>query len=220
MSSAALERQLAYVPQVIGRTVAPPVLVCGGMGGSSLPARLLRYLGAYPYLIAHQDYGLPLRMPPDAHYVAVSYSGETEETLSFAEEAIAAGVPLSIVASGGRLLALAERHGLPHVRVPAGEVPRDAVVPMTRALLALIGEDHCFAPSEAAGSASYDADGEALAGTLGGSSVPLFYASTPNEPLAGLAKTLFNETAKVPSFANVFPELDHNELQGFDGHAP
>ncbi|HEX2792634.1 MAG TPA: SIS domain-containing protein, partial [Candidatus Paceibacterota bacterium] len=47
-----------------------------------------------------------------------------------------------------------------------------------------------------------------------------FYASTPNEPLAGLAKTLFNETAKVPSFANVFPELDHNELQGFDGHAP
>lgn len=209
-----LATELAYVPAVIGDAPGTaPVLVCGGMGGSAFPARVLRLLGASPYVISHQDYGLPLRAPEGARYVAISYSGETEETLSFAEAAFAAGLPLSVVAGGGTLLRFAQEHGLPYVAVPTGPEPRDAVIVMTKALLALIGESHLFDVEGIAGDAA-TREGEALAGMLEGA-IPVVYSSVRNEVLSSLAKALFNESAKVPAFANVFPELNHNEMQGF-----
>lgn len=210
-----LAAQSAYEPIVEGEKVAASVLVCGGMGGSSFPVRIARLLGATPYLIAHQDYGLPERVPEGAHYVALSYSGETEETLSFAEEAVKQGLSLSVVTGGGALLALAKKHGLTYVEVPKGLVPREALVSMTKALLALIGEEQLLVTNEFSFEES-DAEqkGEELAALLA-DSVPVFYASDRNKVLAELMKILCNETGKIPAFANVIPEMNHNEMQGF-----
>lgn len=210
-----LAAQTAYTPVVEGKTVSAPVLVCGGMGGSSFPVRIARFLGATPYLIAHQDYGIPERTPEGAHYVAISYSGETEETLSFANEALKKGLPLSIIAGGGRLLALAKEHGLTYVQVPTGTVPREALLAMTKALLALIGEETLLVTNEFSFEAT-DAEqkGEELS-TLLADSIPVFYASDRNKVLPELMKILCNETAKIPAFANVIPEMNHNEMQGY-----
>ena len=46
--------------------------------------------------------------------------------------------------------------------------------------------------------------------------VPIVYSSRKNGPLAYAWKVKINETAKKPSFSNVFPELNHNEMTGFD----
>jgi glucose/mannose-6-phosphate isomerase len=46
--------------------------------------------------------------------------------------------------------------------------------------------------------------------------VPIIYASEKNRALAYNWKIKFNETAKIPAFCNVFPELNHNEMTGFD----
>ena len=143
-----LTTQSAYSPRVEGETVSAPVIVCGGMGGSSFPVRIARFLSATSYLITHQDYGLPKRVPEGAHYVALSYSGETEETLSFAQEAIKNGLPVSVITTGGALLALAKEHQLSYVEVPKLTVPRESVVAMTKAFLALIGQQELLVTND------------------------------------------------------------------------
>ncbi len=205
--------QLSYVPTVEGEAIPAPVTVVGGMGGSGFPTRVARFLGASSYLISHQDYDLPERVPAGARYVAISYSGETEETLSFAKEALARDLPLSVVASGGTLLRLAQERGLPHVVVPKGPTPRDSIVTMSKALLALLRESHLMDAKDAGFDAAEN-EGKRLAAALKGR-IPVFYASKRNEALALYAKILVNETAKVPAFANTFPELNHNEMQGY-----
>lgn len=210
-----LERQLAYVPEVVGEVVPAPIVVCGGMGGSAFPARIARFLGVTPYIISHQDYGLPQVVLDGARYIALSHSGNTAETLSFAEAILEKGLPLSVIASGGALLALAKERGIAYVEVPTDGVPRDAIVAMTKALLALIGETAAFDMGTAKFSAeSAVEEGEAFVAVLE-EATPIFYASFRNQVLADLAKILCNETAKVPAFANVFPEMNHNEMQGF-----
>lgn len=211
--------QQAYEPTVAGKFEHAPVYVCGGIGGSALAVLAARFLGAKSYLIAHRDYGLPNPLPEGASYIALSYSGNTEETLSFAEAARANGFPLAVVASGGTLLAFAKEQNLPYVELPQGIVPRDAGDAMTKALLALIGERALL---DDAGSIdeSAAAEGVRIAKEFGGAT-PIFYASLRNEALSYIGKVQCNETAKIPAFANVFPELNHNEMQGFgSAHAP
>ena len=210
-----LAAQSAYQPRVEGKTVAALVLVCGGMGGSSFPVRIARFLKATPYLITHQDYGLPERVPEGAHYVALSYSGETEETLSFAEDALKKGYPFSIITGGGRLLTLAKEHGLSYVEIPKGTVPRESIVSMTKALLALIGEEHLLVTNEFTfDTAAAEKKGEELSALLM-DSIPVFYSSDRNKVLGELMKIFSNETAKIPAFSNVLPEMNHNEMQGY-----
>lgn len=213
MDNNLLKVQQDYRPDVDGVTAPAPVVVCGGMGGSALPAQTLQFLAVSSYVISHRDYGLPVSIPEGAQYIALSYSGDTEETLSFAHETLAQGHTLSVIASGGRLLALAKERGLTHVEVPGGLPPREAVLFMTKALLALVGEEH-LADDTSFDSAAAESAGTELAPLFEGT-VPLFYASSRNESLAGLAKILMNETAKMPAFANTVPELNHNEMQGF-----
>ena len=217
MNNDLLRAQQEYQPDVDGVTAPASVVVCGGMGGSALPAQMLQFLAISSYMISHRDYGLPVSVPEGAQYIALSYSGDTEETLSFASAALAQGHVLSVIASGGKLLALAKERGLPHVAVPGGLPPREAVLFMTKALLALVGEEH-LADDTSFDAAAAESAGTELASHLEGA-VPLFYASSRNEPLAGLAKILLNETAKMPAFANTIPELNHNEMQGF-GQGP
>lgn len=213
--------QLAYAPEPEGGTLDAHAVVCGAMGGSAFPGRVATFLGIPRFLSAHCDYGLPDAAPAGAAYLAVSHSGNTEETLSFAEAALERGLPLGAIASGGALLALAEDRALPRVRVPSGAQPRDSVVSVARALLALVKEPDPF-PEHAADTALVHraaAAGERLAEGLAGG-VPVFYASTRNGVIASLGKVLMNETAKVPAFANAFPELNHNEMQGWSGGVP
>ncbi|MDZ4231977.1 MAG: SIS domain-containing protein, partial [Candidatus Pacearchaeota archaeon] len=62
---------------------------------------------------------------------------------------------------------------------------------------------------------SLEDEGRELASWLEGR-VPVIYASERNSSLAYNWKVRLNETAKIPAFFNVFPELNHNEMTGFD----
>ncbi len=204
-------------PRPAGRTQ----IIVGGMGGSALPAYALRFFDPALPIATHRDYDLPEDAPEDALYVALSYSGNTAEALSFARAARERGLPLAVIASGGELLALAEEAGIPYVRVPGGMQPRNALFYSTRALAELMGRDALVAPL---GGVSFDADAlerevRSLAGKLAGA-LPIIYASRRNGFLAYVSKINLNETAKMPAFANVFPELNHNEMQSFDSATP
>lgn len=199
------------------------VLVCG-MGGSNLATGLVAMAHPRENIHAYHDYGLPL-MPAgeleSSLIIANSYSGNTEETLNAFETAFERGLALSAVATDGKLVELAENGNVPFIRLPStGIQPRSALGFQTRALLKLIGDEKGLIDTKEL-SVFLDADGaekrgKALAKKLAGK-IPVIYASNRNRPLAHIWKIKFNETAKTPAFFNVFPELNHNEMIGFDG---
>jgi glucose/mannose-6-phosphate isomerase len=214
--------QLTYVP-IVRRPFAHAhgPFVIGGMGGSGLAGATASYLLPRTHVVIHRNYDLPQFTPENALYIAVSYSGNTEETVGFANHVLKQGKKLAIVSSGGKLADIAERYELPYVGVPEGLVPRMALMYMVRAVLAVMGADRALEeiaevkPNIEGLVEEADEDAHFML-----PAVPLIYASTRNFCLAELGKMCLNESARMPAFANQFPELNHNEMQSFDADMP
>lgn len=224
-------KQFAWEPELIRPEHLPKnpshTIVCG-MGGSHLGARLLLRCDPTINLLIHSDYGLPRESTERlraALIVASSYSGETEETIDVAQTAVHAGLSVAVITTGGRLADFAHKHSLPLIIVPKeGVEPRMAVGAFMLALARLFRNTDLEEEIRHVGThmdvQRGQANGEILAQRLIGS-IPVIYASTFNAPLAYFWKIALNETSKVPAFYNLFPEVCHNELSGFDisGHA-
>lgn len=194
-----------------------------GMGGSHLSAGLFKIYNPSVDLYIHRDYGLPLlaeKRFSDSTYIASSYSGNTEEVLDFAEKAREKGFNIIAVAIGGKLIEWARQHELPYIQLPdTGIQPRSAVGFSIIALAKIMGGDEAVSALHHLGThlspLRWDGPGQELA-TILKNKVPIIYSSRPNLPIAYNWKIKFNETAKIPAFYNVFSELNHNEMTGFD----
>jgi len=75
------------------------VLVCG-MGGSGVLGELLLPLLPKTRIQSHHAFGLPQSVESDTLVIIVSYSGNTEETISSYNEALKKGLPLAVIAGG------------------------------------------------------------------------------------------------------------------------
>lgn len=194
-----------------------------GMGGSNLTASLMQTADPFLDLICHRDYGLPplkdaiLR---NSLIIASSYSGNTEEILDGFGAAIAKGLDVAVIAKGGKLLDLARQNNAPFVELPSTDIqPRMSAGFQLMALLKLMGKERELQVvrmlNQVINISQLEKEGERLAGLLAGK-IPAIYSSLKNSSLARNWKIKFNETAKIPAFFNVFPELNHNEMIGFD----
>lgn len=206
-----------------------------GMGGSGIAGDML-VAAAGPYLpvpvVVVKGYTPPAFVGPSSLVFAVSFSGETEETLEAAEEAVADGASLVAVCSGGRLASLAGRVEAPLLDVP-GTIPqpRAALGAMAIPLLVVLEEMGLFPGAsrwidlavaqlrkrrdELAGPSS---PAESLARRIG-RTIPLFYSSHGLGAAAAQRwKTQVNENAKGPAFHACYPELCHNEVAGWGQH--
>ena len=95
-------------------------IVIAGMGGSALPGRIIRSLDQYILNVPLEivtNYRLPNYVDKNTLVVLSSYSGNTEETLSCAHDALARRAKIFIVTSGGKLLAVAKQHQLDHYQI-------------------------------------------------------------------------------------------------------
>ncbi|MFH1098826.1 MAG: SIS domain-containing protein [Candidatus Uhrbacteria bacterium] len=194
-----------------------------GMGGSALPADLYRACHPETDLVIHRDYGLPEFSSAwweDRLVVVSSYSGNTEEALDAYDKARSRHLPVAVVAVGGELLEQARRDDVPAIALPSvGIQPRMALGYSLRALAAFIGDNAIVKELDAlAGSLDVEAtaaSGAELASSLA-DRTPIIYAPRRFAAVAYNWKIKCNETGKIPAFANVFPELNHNEMTGFD----
>ncbi|HYI61597.1 MAG TPA: SIS domain-containing protein [Acidimicrobiales bacterium] len=210
-------------------------IVVAGMGASGYVGDVLGTVGdlflPIPVIKA-KGYDAPSFVGSDTLVVAVSFSGETEETLQAAEEAQAAGARLLVVAGGGTLARRAESWGAALAPVPAGlPAPRAAVGAMTVPVLIALERMGLFPGAHgwiaaaveqlrrrADQLASEQSPAVALARRLG-RTLPIAYgAGALGEAAATRWKTQVNENAKTPAFANVLPELCHNEIVGWGQH--
>ncbi|MBI5139983.1 MAG: bifunctional phosphoglucose/phosphomannose isomerase [Candidatus Vogelbacteria bacterium] len=195
-------------------------IVVGGMGGSHLSADLLKIFRPDLNLRVHSDYGLPAFVRgSETLFIASSYSGNTEETLNFAEEVISGNLPLAVVASGGKLLEMAKIHNLLYIVLPSGLQPRMAVGYSFVAFVTMLGEKELLTEvydlENTLRPEMLEEKGRDLAKKLS-RKISLIYSSRDNFPLAYIWKIKLNELGKMPAFCNFLPELDHNEIVGFD----
>lgn len=194
-----------------------------GMGGSHLAADLIRVWNPHLDIIVHSDYGLPVfheSVLRNCLIIASSHSGNTEEPLDGVTQALEKGYPLSAITTGGKLLELARKNGIPYIQLPdIGVQPRSALGHSIKALFKLMGEETALHELEDLTQSlkpeAFEETGKILAEKLKGS-VPVIYTSQKNYPIAYNWKIKFNETGKIPAFCNVVPELNHNEMNGFD----
>lgn len=214
-------KQFRFKPKIEGGKLKKykKFLACG-MGGSAQPAQVVKNLLPQTDITIHKDYGLPVGDWKKTLVLAVSYSGNTEETISSLEEAQSKGLPCAAIGVGGRLIAFAKEKNIPYIQIPdTGIQPRCGTGFMVLALLKAMKLNDLLKQfkelAKSLGSVDLEQEGKGLAERLK-NSVPVIYASTQNLPLAYMWKIKFNETGKIPAFYNVFPELNHNEANGFD----
>ena len=194
-----------------------------GMGGSHLAADILKAWHPELDLIVWSNYGLPRlneKTLKESLIILSSYSGNTEETLDAFAVATAKRYPVAVVAADGKLIRLAQKANVPYIKMPHENIqPRMALGFSLMAMLAVIGEKTWMLEARELAKqlhpAREDRRGQDLAKRLYGS-VPVIYASAKNAAVAHNWKIKFNETGKIPAFANVVPELNHNEMTGFD----
>lgn len=219
-----MHEQFLFVPKVGGGYVPRRErYLAVGMGGSALAPELLNAADTSLRIVIHRGYGLPTFPRGEwKRYLVllISYSGNTEEVLDAFREARANKCAAVCITTGGILLQRARDEGVPFIRLPHTNIqPRMATGYMMRAVLHALGDGAAFQSlgrlARSWRATAFDAPGKKLAGRLY-RYTPIIYASLKNFPIAYNWKIKMNETAKIPAFANAFPELNHNEMTGFD----
>jgi glucose/mannose-6-phosphate isomerase len=204
-----------------------------GMGGSGIAGDYATAVAAPNgvRVAVHKGYGpIPswaTRQRPLV--IAASYSGNTEETLDFAISAYEQGLPIATVTTGGALAEMGSRRSWPTIEVPAGLQPRAAAGYMVGAVLKLLEgahsiDDQRFSFIEAADIADAGAaegsprwqEAESIAAGLE-RRIPIIYGGgLVSAVVAQRWKTQINENAKMPAWWSALPELDHNEITGWE----
>lgn len=221
-------KQFSYQPKIenkskLQKLTAIKKFVVMGMGGSHLAADLLKvYRPALP-LIIHSDYGLPafeITNPKEVLFIASSYSGNTEEVIEGLEMARKKHLPLLVTAVGGKLIELAKKYELPYIKMPnTGIQPRSALGFSLLSMLRAVGDEKGLKEAQRLArslkSQKSEKLGKALAKKIQ-NKIPVIYTSQANFPIAYNWKIKLNETGKIPAFCNALPELNHNEMNGFD----
>ena len=215
----------------------PKTIIVAGMGGSAIGGELLKDWTRdkidVPIEIC-REYSLPAYADESTLVFVVSYSGETEEALSMFLDAIKRNCMTFCISSGGKLLEFAEKLKLPYLRVPSGiPQPRAALpylflpMPILLEKLGLISEVSSeiseaikvleqVKDENSPETPLNDNSCKMLASKINGT-VPVIYGLGIYRAVAQRYKQQFNENSKIPAKWDSFPELNHNEIVGWEG---
>ncbi len=205
-----------------------------GMGGSGVAGDILQ-AAAGPFMsvpvMTVKSYELPAFVGDGSLVIAISCSGNTEETLEAATEAAMQGARIVAVTQGGELAKLAAGWGAPVVRVPDIPQPRAALGALALPPLVVLEEIGLFPGAsqwidQAVVQMQRRRDAlikdnnaaEQLARKIGRTMTLVHGGGAIGATAAQRWKTQINENAKAPAFYAAQPELCHNEIQGWGQH--
>ena len=226
-------KQLLEQYDITINPVSADNIVVAGMGGSALAASISTSWPEHkiPFQIV-RGYDIPQYVNSHTFFIASSYSGNTEETLSALAQAEAKQAQIAIIASGGKLAKIAEEKGYPIAKLPSDMQPRYAVFYGLKALISLLAkagltDESNISKLEQASSGVVEAikswlptvpTGDNLAKQIAkeciGKSV-VIYSGPKLSPAGYKWKISFNENAKQVAWVNQYPEFNHNEFIGW-----
>ena len=217
-----ISEAVTHVPkESFGKKKYSTVLICG-MGGSGISGEILSALYPEVMIISNKDYDIPEFADRKMLAILVSYSGNTEETLSNFQQLSRRKIDTVVISSNGKLL---RKKALAKIQVPGGLPPRGALgylftpLPLIIRRAGLIMVD----PREKLASLSrflirerdaIEEEAKRMAVKFC-DKLPVFYADSASfVPVANRWRCQFNENAKVLAHFNVIPEMNHNEIVG------
>lgn len=210
-------------------------VVALGMGGSGVAGDVLAAT-AGPFLpvpvVVSKGYELPAFVGEGSLVFAISFSGNTEETVEAASAAAVEGASIVAVTQGGELGRLARSWGAPVIDVPRSiPQPRAGIGALAIPALAVLEQIGLFPGAQqwidlAIEQLRVRRDeltsdnnvAEQLAKRIGRTLPVLFGGGAMGAVAASRWKNQINENAKVPAFWNTHPELCHNEVAGWGQH--
>lgn len=204
-------------------------VVIAGMGGSGIGANLIESLtfGRIPIPITVcKSYNIPQFVSPHTLFIASSYSGNTEETIAAMNKSLLKRAHVIVISSGGKLIDIAREYNLFYIQLPAGsDSPRAMLAYNMIALLSvlyhtnLIGATYIKETENAIqfldrGEKGIISEAELIAKKLKGK-LPVIYCDNRLYAMALRFQQQLNENAKQMAHVNTFPEMNHNELVGW-----
>ncbi|MGQ9539136.1 MAG: bifunctional phosphoglucose/phosphomannose isomerase [Candidatus Bathycorpusculaceae bacterium] len=229
------EKAAKIAEKVTFNYMRPQAVIVAGMGGSAIGGELLKdwTRDTLPIpLEVCREYALPAFAGKRTLTFIVSYSGETEEALSVFLSAVKRKGMVACISSGGELLELAKRMRVPTLKIPRGIPPRAALpylfMPMAIFLEKLglipnfkaeISEAITILKQVCSENAPEKPLKENFAKELAfkiNGTVPVVYGFGFYRSVAQRFKQQFNENSKIPSKWDAFPELNHNEVVGWE----
>lgn len=209
---------------------APKKIAFVGMGGSGIAGRIVKTFldrkdGIYTFIV--DSVQLPTYIDSDTLVFVVSYSGNTWETLDILNQLNERFIPAVVLAHGGKAIETAQAKNLPYVIMPSSIAPRAALGNTLGLLLGLFDKmgildgkrkldlfvHHCNVYLPKFAEVSYFK--EFLDVVAGYDFFHVWGVSGDCDAVAYRAQTQFNENGKVPAVFSVFPELNHNLINGF-----
>jgi len=206
-----------------------------GMGGSGIAGDLLAAV-AGPFMpvpvIVSKGYEPPSFVSEATLCFALSFSGDTEETVEAASTAAVAGARMVVMARGGELGRLADSWNAPFIPLPDGiPMPRVGLGAMAVPALAVLERIGLFPGARGWIGRAVDQlkrrrdelvkvanPARELARRIG-RTLPMVWGGGEIGGVAALRwRNQINENAKAPAFAGVLPELTHNEICGWGQH--
>ena len=210
------------------------VIICG-MGASAIAGDYLTSLFRDELkipVITDRKYQLPNFVNEKTLVVCISYSGNTEETLSRYQDALAKGAMLVSISSSGLLEKLSNSIGTPHIKIQEGLPPRSSLPLIYISLIKILEkfdllesidqdiaetaeilEDLAkqYSPTTNKEENIAKKTAYSLFNTL-----PLLIGHTIYSPIAFRGKCEFNENSKILAICDVLPEQNHNGIVAWD----
>lgn len=188
------------------------IALCG-MGGSAIAGMFLSDIYSRVPVSVINDYRIPDWVGPETLFIAMSHSGNTEETISATEKARDRKASILIITSGGSLSSFEGKK----IMIPRNLQPRSSIGYMLVPLLRTFGlfdkdiEKDTLAAIDSVLEKKEEI--KALAELLVSSKkIPVIYGIPPTPTSAYRWKTQFNENAKILAHSSTIPEMNHNEL--------
>lgn len=212
-------------------------IVFTGVGGSAIGADLIRsYISdeAKVPIFVNRNYTLPNFVDENSLVVVASYSGNTEETLSAYKDAKSKRAALVAITSGGELESLARQDKIPCIIIPKGLPPRCALGYSFFPSLILLSKLGMIEDKSNQIDAAIDVLKDLRDKKIG------FNVKEKNNPAKSIAGKIYlkfpiiyggqdridsvvtrwrsqlAENSKTLSSSHIFPEMNHNEIVGWE----
>lgn len=205
-------------------------LLIMGMGGSGVSGdvlKLLSNLASSTEINVVKNYSIPTHLiSKNPFCLFISYSGNTEETISGLNEAINNGFDFAVISSGGKLIELAKDNNKQYIQIPSGLQPRAAFGYLAQAVcIFLDNNEKTDYTSQLKESGVYlnnllkDAEKSDIENLANGfvkdikNKTCVIYGGTSlTELVSSRWKTQINENSKAKAFIGSMPEVHHNEI--------